>query len=377
LIYPGVLFNSRGFPLHPDQEDCEFYLRTKGECKFGCTCTKNHPEIIIEVSPNVLKNAMPLAIPTKGKGARIFGGLVDQGKHGGKGGSPSPGSGGKGSKGGKGSATSVAPRSYKKEFPPSDRNNSMGLPIRDGVDECPHFLKTLSCKYGATCTFTHPELADAAPTQPSSRKTEFRNLPGVPEPDAYTSKNLPIRYGVETCTFFAKTGDCKFGPTCKWDHGDDTYNPEFGHAETATHGKGGGGSQGRKRRLSKEEEFPEALQVNSMGYSLRPGEQECAFFVKTGTCSFTNTCKFHHPEELCVGGGQVQQGSRPGSAKRARTYGNHPDFPPADMVNSQGFPVRPGQTQCSFFIRTGSCQFANTCKYDHPEGMGGSDADFR
>ncbi len=28
---------------------------------------------------------------------------------------------------------------------------------------------------------------------------------------------------------------------------------------------------------------------------IRPGEPDCAFFLKTGTCKFGETCKFNHP----------------------------------------------------------------------------------
>ena len=35
-------------------------------------------------------------------------------------------------------------------------------------------------------------------------------------------------------------------------------------------------------------------------------------------------------------------------------------------------PSRPGEAPCSFFIKTGSCKFGATCKFDHPAGMGGS-----
>lgn len=31
-------------------------------------------------------------------------------------------------------------------------------------------------------------------------------------------------------------------------------------------------------------------------YPERPGQAECSFFMKTGTCKFKSACKFHHPK---------------------------------------------------------------------------------
>ncbi|MBA0831282.1 hypothetical protein Goarm_015759 [Gossypium armourianum] len=31
------------------------------------------------------------------------------------------------------------------------------------------------------------------------------------------------------------------------------------------------------------------------------------------------------------------------------------------------FPVRPGQPECSYFLKTGDCKFKSNCKYHHPK----------
>lgn len=38
----------------------------------------------------------------------------------------------------------------------------------------------------------------------------------------------------------------------------------------------------------------------------RPGEQECSFFVRTGTCRYGLSCKYHHPLEKSVRNSVVQ-----------------------------------------------------------------------
>lgn len=74
---------------------------------------------------------------------------------------------------------------------------------------------------------------------------------------------LPRRPDRDPCSFFAKTGFCKFGASCRFDH-------------------------------------PSHLTVvmNSQGYPMRPGMEPCSFFVKTGECKFGPMCKFHHPEMM-------------------------------------------------------------------------------
>lgn len=69
---------------------------------------------------------------------------------------------------------------------------------------------------------------------------------------------LPVRAGLPPCGFFMRTGTCKNGKLCKWDH------PE--------------------------------LSLNSKGYPLRPGARACALYQRTQACKFGAICTFDHPE---------------------------------------------------------------------------------
>ena len=75
--------------------------------------------------------------------------------------------------------------------------------------------------------------------------------------------SFPCRPGQPLCDFYTKTGHCKFGEACKFDH-----PAHFG------------------------------VQLNSLGLPLRQGESVCGHFEKTHTCKFGPACKFHHPEPL-------------------------------------------------------------------------------
>lgn len=138
---------------------------------------------------------------------------------------------------------------------------------------------------------------------------------------------------VSICSFFAKTGECKFGQTCKWDH---------------TEGADGG---------------PGSSITNSLGLPVRPGQQLCAFFGKTGSCSYGATCKFDHPEEYTA----LSAGGAAPPMPKPRT-----PTPSPTGFNSQGYPTRAGAQPCTFFLKTGTCSYGISCKWDHPEGLGGS-----
>ncbi|KAB1202405.1 Zinc finger CCCH domain-containing protein ZFN-like [Morella rubra] len=100
-------------------------------------------------------------------------------------------------------------------------------PERPGEPDCSYYIRTGLCRFGVTCRFNHPP----------NRKL-----------------------------YYLKTGTCKFGATCKFHHPRD---------------KAG---------------FVGRVALNILGYPLRPNETQCAYYLRTGQCKFGSTCKFHHPQ---------------------------------------------------------------------------------
>ena len=72
---------------------------------------------------------------------------------------------------------------------------------------------------------------------------------------------FPRRPGQPVCDFYTKTGHCKFGEGCKFDH-----PPHY------------------------------MVQLNSAGLPMRPGEPICSHYDKTGLCKYGPSCKFDHLE---------------------------------------------------------------------------------
>eukprot|EP00270_Netrium_digitus_P016398 TRINITY_DN587_c0_g1_i1.p1 TRINITY_DN587_c0_g1~~TRINITY_DN587_c0_g1_i1.p1 ORF type:complete len:545 (-),score=94.65 TRINITY_DN587_c0_g1_i1:191-1780(-) len=223
-----------------------------------------------------------------------------------------------------------------------------GLPQRPGVKECAFFMRTGSCSYGAECRFNHPVWVDVG------------GIPDWKEEDVI----YPERPGEEECLFYMRYGTCKFGPSCRYHHPRDHTPTESGKTWIAGAGREGehhNNAQGEGAAAAaaakgddaaaKAAKTPE-VSMNSKGYPLRPDCDSCTFYVKTGSCKFGDTCKFNHPEKIENPG----EGTAPAPAK-ADSMSIFQDFP---------FPERPGQKECAFYMKTGDCKYGNTCRWHHP-----------
>ncbi|OAY72640.1 Zinc finger CCCH domain-containing protein 57, partial [Ananas comosus] len=67
--------------------------------------------------------------------------------------------------------------------------------------------------------------------------------------------------------------------------------------------------------------------------------------MKTGTCKYGTSCKYHHPKE-----------------RRNQVA--------VSTVGPLGLPLRPGEPVCNFYTMYGSCKYGSACKYDHPQMVG-------
>jgi hypothetical protein len=117
-------------------------------------------------------------------------------------------------------------------------------------------------------------------------------------------------------------------------------------------------------------ETPVEVTYNEEGLPVRPGQQMCGWFLRTGVCTFGPTCRFNHPSGL---GGLMAGGGGIG------------EFNPL-LIGDRGtnmfqcsMPRRPGQQACTFMERTGKCPFGAECRFDHPpppvaSTIGGGDA---
>ncbi|KAL6500373.1 hypothetical protein OROHE_025739 [Orobanche hederae] len=237
--------NIFGYPLRPGEKKCSYYLKT-GQCKFGITCKFDHPQLdgtSVSASarpfyPNVQSVSSPspeqydssttsygAARPPLLSGSYVAGaygpvllpGVVPYPNWSPYSGPvspvPSPGlqppSAGPTSVYGLSQLGSPAP-AYTGAYPqlPSPAGPSSGsvmkgpkFPERPGQPDCKYYMRTGDCRYGASCRYNHP-------------------------PDWIVAKSncvlspfgLPLRPGEQTCSFYLQKGYCKFGRMCKFDH---------------------------------------------------------------------------------------------------------------------------------------------------------------
>ncbi|TKY55294.1 Zinc finger CCCH domain-containing protein 43 [Spatholobus suberectus] len=259
-------------------------------------------------------------------------------------------------------------------------------PLRPEAEDCAFYMKTGNCKFGFNCKFNHP----------------IRRKSQVVKEKAGEREEPTERSGTTECKYYQRSGGCKFGKSCK-------YNHTRGKFSTAP-----------------------ALELNFLGLPIRLGERECPYYMRTGSCKFGANCKFNHPDPTAVGGCDPPSGYGNGGSislqgvsqppvpswSSPRTINEASPFVPMMLSPTQGvstqssdwngyqapvylpersmhppstfvmnnpaidtnvymhhqkqmpveeFPERPGEPECSYFLKTGDCKFKSNCKFHHPK----------
>ena len=120
---------------------------------------------------------------------------------------------------------------------PAATNAGTGqLPLRPGAVKCKHFLKFGVCKFGESCRYDHPpdEAGKELDTQQPAPRTGAAMLPnGVAQ-----TGGLPVRPNEKECSYFMKTGMCKYGETCRWHHPPDKQTKDVRFVKPSDTGMG-------------------------------------------------------------------------------------------------------------------------------------------
>jgi hypothetical protein len=82
-----------------------------------------------------------------------------------------------------------------------------GNPIRPGMPDCTFFMRSGLCKFGEKCRYNHPPEKAAIP------------------PTGMVNGKYPIRPNKPVCQYWTSTGDCKFGKECTFNHPPEKCNP--------------------------------------------------------------------------------------------------------------------------------------------------------
>jgi Zinc finger C-x8-C-x5-C-x3-H type (and similar) len=153
---------------------------------------------------------------------------------------------------------------------------------------------------------------------------------------------------VEDCRDFLRTGRCKYGMSCKYNHPSNVLN--------------GGGI-----KPSDPSEFL---------LPIRPNEPVCDYYMKHRTCKFGSACKFNHPPLNATGsystammmppsGQHQQRRSEPAVQLLLSPVGTEATAN-GQVMMMQYLPQRPGEPDCIYFLKNRSCKYGATCRYHHP-----------
>lgn len=247
-------------------------------------------------------------------------------------------------------------------------------PLRPDAEDCAFYMKTGTCKYGFHCKFNHPR-----------RKTQWSKDKGMLKENNNPERNVQME-----CKYYQTSVGCKYGKNCKYNHNREKF------------------------QTSPIQEF------NFLGLPMRPGEKECPYYMRTGSCKYGSNCRFHHPEPTIVTGEDSSPAYNMGRSMTMQTssqsnmtswsssrainetisYVSPMMYPPTQAMSSsyqatvyqasektlptppafamcnsmtekfnlgEDYPERPGQPECSYFIKTGDCKYKSNCKFHHPK----------
>ncbi|XP_028102409.1 zinc finger CCCH domain-containing protein 34-like isoform X1 [Camellia sinensis] len=250
-----MTLNIYGYPFRPGEKECSYYVKT-GQCKFGVTCKFHHPHPagIQMPAPNagplpmpapvpaaiypsiqspsapssqqygVVAGNWPVARPTLVQGSYLQGAyspvLLSTGMVPFSGWNPyqasvnpvaSPSSQSTIGASPIYGLTQLSPSApayagaylplHASAGPSSSNQREYAFPERPGQPECQYYIKTGNCKFGSSCRYHHP-------LEWSLPQMNFVLSP----------MGLPLRPGAQLCTHYAQNGVCKFGSSCKFDH---------------------------------------------------------------------------------------------------------------------------------------------------------------
>ncbi|XP_074292693.1 zinc finger CCCH domain-containing protein 8-like [Silene latifolia] len=125
------------------------------------------------------------------------------------------------------------------------------LPLRLYAVDCSHYLKTGTCKFGQNCRFNHPSLRVYQPV--ANKEKGFEQSNG----SSGDAGKVECKYQTQ--------GRCKYGDACRNNHSAPKVDEE-------------------------------RLKLNFLGLPLRPTAQECTFYLRNGSCAYGINCRFHHPD---------------------------------------------------------------------------------
>ncbi|KAM1279083.1 hypothetical protein ACFX13_032008 [Malus domestica] len=264
----------------------------------------------------------------------------------------------------------LAPSSSSSDLrPPSE-----SYPERPGVPNCVYYMRTGFCGYGGRCRYNHPR--DRAAVVAAIRATgDYPERVGKPVCQ-YIYRLGPVNLGENECFYYLKTGQCKFGITCKFHHPQPAgttipasvpqFYPLVQSPVPLAEQYGGASTSLRVAR-------PPLLTGSYVQGTYCP-----VLIPPPGVVPIQGWSPYSAPLSAVPSPGAqptvgatslygVTQLSSP-THGLASPYTSIPSSvgPSSSNPSEQVFPERPGELECQYYLKTGDCKYGPSCRYHHP-----------
>ncbi|KAJ8649201.1 hypothetical protein MRB53_002224 [Persea americana] len=198
--------------------------------------------------------------------------------------------------------------------------------MRQVEKSCSYYMRTGACKFGIACKFHHPP-----PAQLGAVLSIAHPAYDSKGSSASASSGLPYAGGIPAWSL----------PSAPY-----MSNPHMeGHAAYMPVVLSPQGVIPTQRDWSfYTNSISPVLTTEALGSNQlpqRPDQPDCQFYLKTGRCKFGQSCKYHHPIQM--------------NALEVNS-----------TLGTLGLPLRPGQAICTSYGMYGICKYGSACKYDHP-----------
>ncbi|KAM2763354.1 hypothetical protein PS2_014972 [Malus domestica] len=151
----------------------------------------------------------------------------------------------------------------KKAVETQESNRRYQYPVRPEAEDCSYYLKTGSCKFGSNCKFNHP----------------VRRKPNQVPKERVKDKDESAENPSQTeCKYYLRSGGCKYGENCRYSHSREKPS------------------------------VAPVLELNFLGLPIRPDERECPYYMRNGSCKYASNCRFNHPDPTTTGGSDPPSG---------------------------------------------------------------------
>jgi hypothetical protein len=178
----------------------------------------------------------------------------------------------------------------------------------------------------------------------SFHESSHRTFTSMSMPSQYAQQRTGGESSAEDCRDYLRTGRCKYGASCKYNHPSNVQS--------------GGGMKA-------------PVDPSEPMFPVRLNEPLCQYYVKHGTCKFGQACKFNHPAQVPLQAASMNGGTVLMNVGR-KTDTSQLVLNPVGPVDSSGgsmmlqfLPQRPDEPDC-IFLKNGCCKYGATCRYHHP-----------